>query len=381
MIPYGRQSINDDDIHAVVEVLKSDFLTQGNCVTEFEQALCRYTGARYGTVVNSATSALHLACLGLGVNHNSLVWTSPISFVASANCARYCGAQVDFVDIDYRTHNMDAAKLAHKLAQANATQQPLPDVVIVVHMAGLSCDMEAIHSLSKTYGFKIIEDASHAIGGRYQHNAIGCGDFSDACIFSFHPVKIITTGEGGALMCNDAALHEKVQRLRSHGITRDPALMGEQAPWYYQQLELGFNYRMTDVQCALGMSQLQRIDQFIERRRQLARQYYEALKDTNLILPNVDGSEYSAWHLYIVKMGDFGPSRRLVYDSLIQAGVGVNVHYIPIYKQPDYQALGFNERYCDTAEWYYQQCLTLPLHPALSDDEFNQVVTTLRSLL
>ncbi len=381
MISYGRQAINDDDIESVIEVLKSDFLTQGALVGKFEEALCHYTGARYGTVVNSATSALHLACLALDVDHNSLVWTSPISFVASANCARYCGAQVDFVDIDYRTHNIDVAKLEAKLAQAQATRQPLPDVIIAVHMAGLSCDMEAIYNLSKIYGFKIIEDASHAIGGKYQHNPIGCGDFSHACVFSFHPVKIITTGEGGALLCNDEAMHHRVQRLRSHGVTRDPAVMGAQAPWYYQQVELGYNYRMTDMQCALGLSQLNRIDDFIERRRQLAREYYQCLNDTNLVLPNVEGSEYSAWHLYIVKTGDFGVDRRALYDGLIQAGVGVNVHYIPIYKQPDYQSLGFAHDYCETAEIYYQQCLTLPLHPSLSEQDFNHVVSTLRQLL
>lgn len=384
MISYGRQSINEQDIEAVNQVLNSDFLTQGDMVTTFESALCSMTTADHCSVTNSATSALHLACMALDVSTGSLVWTSPISFVASSNCALYCGATVDFVDIDYHTHNISIEALRIKLDALDKAGRKLPDVLIVVHMAGLSCDMKAISELSIQYGFRIIEDASHGIGASYQGKPVGACEYSDLCIFSFHPVKIITTGEGGAVLTNRKDLDEKIKRLRSHGVSRDPDLLSCTDPWYYEQFELGFNYRLTDIQSALGVSQLTRLNEFIEKRRKIARQYFEMLPHEHFELPNVGGSELSSWHLYIIKLkcaDNREASRRSIFSGMREKGVGVNVHYIPIYKQPYYQRLGFSSQYCEVAERYYQGCLTLPLHPSMTDQQFEYVVDSLRELV
>ncbi|MDK2125872.1 UDP-4-amino-4,6-dideoxy-N-acetyl-beta-L-altrosamine transaminase [Parachitinimonas caeni] len=381
MIPYGRQHIDEHDIAAVVEVLRSDWLTQGPCIERFEAALTDVTGANHAVAVSNATAALHLACMALDVGPGDLVWTSPNTFVASANCARYCGATVDFVDIEADTGNMDAQLLAQKLADA-ARHGRLPKVVIPVHFAGQSCDMAAIGELASVYGFKVIEDASHAVGGRYRQDAVGCGRFSDITVFSFHPVKIVTTGEGGAALCKDPQLAARMRRLRSHGISRDPALMqGEYAGgWYYEQLELGFNYRMTDMQAALGVSQLGRLGHFILRRRELAARYRVQLSGRGLSLPEERVDRQSAWHLYPVRLQE-AARRRQVYDLLRTANVGVNVHYIPVHLQPYYRQLGFRPGDFPVAEGYYQSAISLPLFPGLTDKDQDWVIEALTSIL
>jgi len=380
MIPYGRQSISDADIKAVVDVLKSDWLTQGPAVEQFENSVARYCGALHAVAVNSATSALHIACLAAGVGPGDILWTSPITFVASANCALYCGATVDFVDIDSRTYNMSIARLEEKLEQAERSGK-LPKVVIPVHFSGQPCEMEAIAGLANRYGFKIIEDASHAIGARYKGDPVGNCRYSDMTVFSFHPVKIVTTGEGGMVLANDAELHDRLVRLRSHGITRDPSLMTEEphGPWYYQQIELGFNYRMTDIQAALGVSQMQRLDEFVERRHELARRYDSLLSDLPLTLPWQAPERYSSFHLYVVRVN--AENRRQVFDCLRTAKIGVNVHYIPVHTQPYYRRMGFVEGMFPESERYYAEAITLPIFPGMTDAQQDRVVDTLKECL
>ncbi|WP_368205637.1 UDP-4-amino-4,6-dideoxy-N-acetyl-beta-L-altrosamine transaminase [Aeromonas sp. s5] len=362
MIPYGRQSISEADIEAVVEVLRSDFLTQGPVVPRFEQAVADYCGARFGVAVNSGTAALHIACLALGVGPGDWVWTSPISFVASANCALYCGAQVDFVDIEPDTGNMCAIELERKLVAAKA-QGCLPKVVIPVHFAGLPCDMQEIHRLGQEYGFRIIEDACHALGARYHGEPTGNGRYSDITVFSFHPVKIITTGEGGMAMANDPTLTKTMRMLRSHGITREPEdfINEPDGPWYYEQQMLGFNYRMTDIQAALGLSQMVRLEEFLTKRRTIAARYQATLPSTGLeILANREG-RLSAWHLFVIKIP--ADDRKTFFEQLRFAGLGVNVHYIPIYSQPFHHMVIKKH---PTSEIFYQQSISIPLYPDLT---------------
>jgi UDP-4-amino-4,6-dideoxy-N-acetyl-beta-L-altrosamine transaminase len=377
LIPYGRQSISEADIQAVVDVLKSDFLTQGPVVPAFEEAVATYCGAEYGVAMNSATSALHLACVALGVGPGDRVWTSPLTFVASSNAALYCGAEVDFVDVDERTHNMCPAKFEQKLDQA-AKAGTLPKVVIPVHLAGQSCDMEAIHAAASRHGVRILEDASHAIGGSYRSEPVGNCRYSDIAIFSFHPVKIVTTGEGGMAMTNDARLAELMQLDRTHGITRDPAQLvhADEGPWYYEQQRLGFNYRMTDISAALGLSQMARIDDFLARRRELAARYDEAFAELPVITPWQHPDTLSAWHLYVIRIDRrrIRRSHREVFDALREGGIGVNLHYIPVYRQPYYRALGFGQGHCPNAESYYAEAISLPMYADLAEEEQKQVV-------
>lgn len=386
MISYGRQSINEDDIAAVVEVLRGEFLTQGQQIPLFEAKIAAYCGANYAIAVNSATSALHCACLALGLGVGDYLWTTPISFVASANCALYCGAKVDFVDIDKATGNLSADALAAKLAQA-AKDGTLPKIVVVVHMTGLPADMAAIHALSQIYGFAVIEDASHAIGASYQGEMIGNCRYSDCVVFSFHPVKLITTGEGGMVLTNRQGLSQRLQLLRSHGITRDPSQMqGEpEGAWYYQQITLGYNYRMTDMQAALGISQLKRLPEFIAKRRAIAAYYDLALHDLPVSLPWRGEGYESAWHLYVIRCPsqEKNPkaNRNQLFQDMRQADIGVNVHYIPIHRQPYYQAMGFQAGMFPHAEAYYQEALTLPLYPDLSQDQQDYVIAELRRRL
>ena len=380
MIPYGRQDISQDDIDAVIEVLRSDWLTQGPKVPKFEQQVASYCGARHAVAVNSATSALHIACMALDVGPGDIVWTSPNTFVASANCARYCGAEVDFVDIDPNTWNLCPVKLAEKLAEAEKNHH-LPKVVIPVHLCGQSCDMAAIHALSQQYGFRIIEDASHAIGGRYRNEPVGNCRYSDITVFSFHPVKIITTAEGGMAMTQDPELAERMSRLRTHGITKDPAQMQNTrtGPWYYEQLELGYNYRMTDLQAALGISQLQRLDAFVAKRNELAQRYNALLGDLPLRLPQVIDDAYSAWHLYSVRLrlDEIKRTHREVFEALREAGIGVNLHYMPVHLQPYYQGLGFRAETFPEAEAYGRDAISLPMYPGLTEDQQEFIATKL----
>ncbi len=380
MIPYGRQNISQDDIDAVIEVLRSDFLTQGPLVPEFEKVVAGYCGAKHAVAVNSATSALHIACLALGVGPGDLVWTSPITFVASANCARYCGADVDFIDIDPDTYNMSMDRLAEKLEQAKQ-QGRLPKVVIPVHLAGQACEMHKLHSLSIQYGFRIIEDASHAIGGSYQGEKIGSCRYSDITVFSFHPVKIITTGEGGIAVTNDAVLVKQMARLRSHGITRYPSEMTHppDGSWYYQQIELGFNYRMTDIQAALGISQIRRLDDFVAERHAIAALYEELLNDTPVTRPWQHPDCHSALHLYIVRVQEsrMNYSHREVFERMRADGIGVNLHYIPVYRQPYYERMGFRPDDFPEAEHYYSEAISVPIYPGLTADQQREVVMRL----
>ena len=384
MIPYGRQDINQQDIDAVVDVLQSDFLTQGPKVPLFEKALTDYTGAAYAVAVNSATSALHLACLALDVGPGDYVWTSPVTFVASANCALYCGAQVDFVDIDEKTYNLCPLALEQKLIQAEQKGM-LPKVVVAVHLCGQPCDMAAISRLAERYGFRVIEDASHAIGGQYQNQPIGSGRHSDITIFSFHPVKIITTAEGGAALTNSSVLAEKLILLRSHGITRDPTQMTREpdGPWYYQQIALGFNYRMTELQAALGVSQMQRLDQFVARRHELANRYNELLADLPLTTPWQNPDGYSGLHLYVIRLQleNINKTHRQIFEALREQGIGVNLHYIPVHLQPFYQAMGFCNGDFPLAERYYQQAISLPMYHTLTEEQQDSVVQAVTDAL
>jgi UDP-4-amino-4,6-dideoxy-N-acetyl-beta-L-altrosamine transaminase len=383
-IPYGRQDINADDIQRVIEVLQSDWLTQGSAVNRFEQAVADYCGVKYAIAVSSATAALHIACLAVNLGDQDYLWTSPNTFVASANCGLYCGAKVDFVDIDPRTYNLSIDQLEQKLAKA-AHLGCLPKVLVPVHFAGQSCEMDKIAALSQQYGFKVIEDASHAIGGKYRGKAIGCCEFSDLAVFSFHPVKIITTGEGGMVLTNREDLYEKLIRLRSHGITRNPDLMqGEShGAWYYQQLELGFNYRMTDIQAALGVSQMQRLDEFISRRRFLAQQYDHLLQDLPLTLPWQHPETNSSWHLYVIRLnlGKLNKTHRQVFEELRQAGIGVNLHYIPVHMHPYYQNIGFKQGDFLESENYYQEAISIPMYYGLSKEDQNRVIVNLQAVL
>ena len=385
MIPYGRQDISQADIDVVVEVLRSDWLTQGPMIPRFEKEVAEYTGASHAVAVNSATSALHIACLALGVGKGDVVWTSPITFVASANCALYCGAEIDFVDIDPLTYNLSVEQLKEKLIEAKKIGK-LPKVVIPVHLCGQPCDMAGIYTLSQQYGFKIIEDASHAIGGKYKDVPIGSCRYSDITIFSFHPVKIITTGEGGMAVTNDAKLARHLSMLRSHGISsakEDMAIRPEHEIWNYQQIDLGYNYRITDIQAALGISQLQRIDDFIIKRHEIARRYNQLLADLSVVIPVQSSESYSSYHLYVIRL-DFAESdksQHQVYNALRKAGIGINVHYIPVYRQPYYELLGFNAGYCPEAERYFSSAITLPIYPGLSCDDQDLVVKSLKEAL
>lgn len=381
-ILYGRQDINQDDIDAVVAVLRSEFLTQGPAVGAFEQAVADYCGAQYAVAVNSATSALHIACLALGVGKGDSVWTTPITFVASANCALYCGATVDFVDIDPRTYNLSVECLAEKLDLAEKTGD-LPKVVIPVHLCGQPCDMAGIHALSQQYGFKIIEDASHAIGGKYKNEPIGNGHYSDITVFSFHPVKIITSGEGGMAVTNDAQLAKQLRLLRSHGITSTAADMQPrpaQEIWNYQQIDLGFNYRMTDIQAALGLSQMQRLNEFVSRRHAIAKRYDQLLSTLSVRTPWQQTDSYSGYHLYVIrlKLDEISKTHRQVYEAMLAAEILVNLHYIPVYRQPYYERMGFGVGYCPQAEQYYSEALSIPLYPGLTSAQQDRVVTVIR---
>lgn len=380
MIPYGRQSISDADVKAVVDTLQSDFLTQGPAIPAFEEALAKYCKVPYAIAVNSATSALHIACLALDVKAGDRVWTSPISFVASANCALYCGAKVDFVDVEPDTGLMSVKALAAKLQQA-AANNTLPKVLIPVHLAGHSCAMQQIATLCQPYGIRIIEDASHAIGGSYQQNKIGSCQFSDITVFSFHPVKIITTAEGGAALTKDMALAARMQLLRSHGITRNPDDMTEvsHGPWYYQQIDLGLNYRMTDLQAALGLSQLKRLDIFVNQRIDAVANYSALLQNLALDLPQECSTGQSSWHLYIVRLHDEN-LRLSTFETLRAAGIGVNVHYIPIHTQPYYQKLGFQWGDFPQAEYFYSRIISLPLYADLTQKSQDYVASVLKKI-
>jgi UDP-4-amino-4,6-dideoxy-N-acetyl-beta-L-altrosamine transaminase len=381
-IPYGRQNINKEDIQAVVEVLKSDFITQGPVVPAFETTVASYCGAQHSVAVNSGTSALHIACLALGVGKGDVVWTTPITFVASANCALYCGAQVDFVDIDSRTYNLSVEQLAEKLAHAEKNGK-LPKVLIAVHLCGQPCDMAGIQALSQQYGFKVIEDASHAIGGKYRGEPIGNSLYSDISVFSFHPAKIITTGEGGMALTNDAQLAKQLRLLRSHGITSDVADMHPQPPeetWNYQQIGLGFNYRMTDILAALGLSQLQRLDEFVAKRHIIAKRYDQMLSSLPVVTPWQHTDGYSGFHLYVIrlKLDKIKKTHRQVYEALRASGILVNLHYIPVYRQPHYANFGFEAGYCPEAEQYYAEAVSIPIYPGLTETEQDQVVAALK---
>lgn len=383
MIPYGRQSISEADISAVVAVLRSDFLTQGPAVERFERALAQACDAPHAVAVANATAGLHLACLALGLGPGDALWTSPNTFLASANCGRYCGAEVDFVDIDPRTYNLDVTALAKKLAATPAARRP--KVVVPVHFAGQAPDLVGLARLAREYGFRVIEDASHAVGARYQGQPVGCGEHSDFTIFSFHPVKIITTGEGGAILTRNPELAARVARLRSHGMVRDPAAMTEptHGPWYYQQQELGWNYRLTDLQAALGASQLERLGTFVQRRRQLAERYGRLLAPLPVELPWQHPDTESAFHLYVIRLqlGRIRRTHRQVFEELRAQGIGVQLHYIPVHLQPYYRDRGFQSGDFPVAEAYYQEAISLPLYADLTDAQQDQVVAVLIGIL
>jgi UDP-4-amino-4,6-dideoxy-N-acetyl-beta-L-altrosamine transaminase len=381
MIPYGRQDISEADIQAVVDVLKSDFLTQGPAVPAFEKAVADYCDAHYAFAVNSATSALHIACLSLGVGKGDLVWTSPITFVASANCALYCGADVDFVDIDPATYNMSVSVLEEKLEKADKAGR-LPKVVIPVHLAGQSCEMDKIHALGQKYGFRIIEDASHAIGGKYKGKAIGGCQYSDITVFSFHPVKIITTGEGGMCLTNEPQLAISLNRYRSHGIVRQASEMthAPDGSWYYQQIDLGYNYRMTDIQAALGLSQMKRLDEFVAARHAIAIRYNEFLNEDWIELPWQHPDTYSGLHLYIIRIKKNKQSitHRQLFEKLRTAGVLVNLHYIPVYSHPYYESIGYDRKEFPQAESYYSEAISIPMFATLTESEQQFVVDSIK---
>ncbi|MBS7691510.1 UDP-4-amino-4,6-dideoxy-N-acetyl-beta-L-altrosamine transaminase [Pseudomonas lalucatii] len=384
MIPYGRQDITQADIDAVVGVLQSDFLTQGPMVPRFEQGVAMHVGAKHAVAVNSATSALHIACLALGLGPGDRLWTTPVTFVASANCGLYCGAEVDFVDIDPHTYNLCPLALERKLEQAERGGK-LPKVVVPVHLCGQPCDMQAIRALSKRYGFRIIEDASHAIGGRYRGEFIGNCRYSDITVFSFHPVKIITTAEGGMALTNDVELANRMALLRSHGITRDPAQMTHEAdgPWYYQQVDLGFNYRMTELQAALGVTQLERLDLYVARRHELARRYDQLLAGLPVTTPWQHPDSYSGLHLYVVRLqlDKLRTGHRQLFESLREKGIGVNLHYIPVHTQPYYQRMGFGAGDFPQAEAYYREAISLPMFQTMTLEQQDSVVATIEKSL
>lgn len=381
MIYYGHQHITEKDIQAVERVLHSDWLTQGPAIEAFEKKVANYCGAKYAVAVTNATSALHIACKAAGLGEDDVLWTSPITFTASANCGRYCGADVDFVDIDDKNYNMSVAELQHKLE----TAVKKPKVVIPVHLAGQSCDMESIKALADEYGFKIIEDASHATGADYKNTKVGSCCYSDMTVFSFHPVKIVTTGEGGIVLTNNKELYEKLKLYRSHGITRDSDLMTQEAdgPWYYQQIELGFNYRMTDMQAALGCSQMDSLDDFVARRRYLVKRYNEKLKDLPLRTPYQDEDTNPSWHIYIIRV-DFTKvklSKKEIFARMKDRGIVLNLHYIPVHTQPYYQKLGFQKGDFPVSEKYYEEAITLPLYYDLTDEQQDEVIEALKEVL
>lgn len=378
MIPYGKQEITQNDIDAVINVLKSDFLTQGPKVPEFEHQICSYTGAKFGVATNSATSALHIACLALGLGRGDILWTSPITFVASANCGVYCGAAVDFVDIDPTTYNLCPNALEQKLKIAKINNQ-LPKVVMPVHLCGRSCEMAKIKQLSNEYGFSIIEDASHAIGGKYRNSPIGSCKYSDITVFSFHPVKIITSAEGGIAVTNNSKLTDSMHLYRSHGITKKPSQMTQinDDPWYYQQIDIGFNYRMTELQAALGISQLQRLDDFVAKRHAIAKRYNDLLSDLPIIIPAPEEDSYSGLHLYVIQVLS-AKSRRLIFDKLREKNIGVNVHYIPVHTQPYYRKRGFKTGDFPAAENYYSKAISIPMFHHISDQQQDFVVTAIK---
>ncbi|MCC4264615.1 UDP-4-amino-4,6-dideoxy-N-acetyl-beta-L-altrosamine transaminase [Oceanimonas baumannii] len=384
MIPYGRQDITQADINALIEVLQSDFLTQGPKVPLFEQTVASKVGARHALAVNSATSALHIACLALDLGKNDWLWTTPVTFVASANCGLYCGAQVDFVDIDPRTYNLCPKQLESKLVEAERKGK-LPKVLVAVHLCGQPCDMQAIHALSQRFDFKVIEDASHAIGGKYQGEYIGNGRYSDITVFSFHPVKIITTAEGGMALTNDDALAERMNLGRSHGVTRDQNLMTHDpdGPWYYQQVALGYNYRMTELQAALGISQMERLDAFITRRHELAKRYDELLQNLPVITPWQHPDSYSGLHLYVIRLelDKLNKSHRQVFEQLREQGIGVNLHYIPVHTQPYYREMGFQPADFPHAMSYYSEAISLPMFQGLTNQQQDQVIQALSAVL
>lgn len=384
MIPYGRQDISQQDINAVTDVLTSDFLTQGPQVPLFEQAVMNVCHARYAVAVNSATSALHIACLALGLKEGDWLWTTPNTFVASANCGLYCGAQVGFVDIDPSTYNLCVKELEKKLIVAEREER-LPKIVVPVHFSGQPCDMEAIHTLSKRYGFKTIEDASHAIGGKYKGEPIGNCKYSDITVFSFHPVKIVTSAEGGMAMTNNSKLAENLALLRSHGITRDESLMQNSidGPWYYEQIDLGFNYRMTDLQAALGVSQMDRLQSFVAERHELAQRYNHLLEDLPVTTPFQHPDSYSGMHLYVIRLqlDKIKRTHLEVFQGMRDAGILVNLHYIPVHMHPFYQKMGFEVGQFPQAEQYYKEAISLPMFPLLTEDQQNKVVATLKNQL
>jgi UDP-4-amino-4,6-dideoxy-N-acetyl-beta-L-altrosamine transaminase len=384
VIPYGKQDINQADIDSVVNVLQSDFLTQGPQVPLFEKTVSDYCGADYGVAVNSSTSGLHIACLALGLGKGDWLWTSPNTFVASANCGLYCGAKVDFVDIDPKTYNLSTNELEKKLIQAKKDNK-LPKILIPVHFAGQSCDMKKISFLSKEYGFSIIEDAAHGIGGKYLERSIGSCQYSDITVFSFHPVKIITTAEGGMATTNNLNLANKMRLLRSHGITRDSRMMtgGHHGDWFYQQIDLGFNYRMTDLQAALGISQISRLDEFVEKRHKCKELYDHLLRDLPIIIPFQDQDTYSAMHLYPIKLllEKIDKSRDQIFNEMRENGVGVNVHYIPIHFHPFYERKGFKKGDFKESESYYKSVITIPLFPGLTSEIQNDIFAKLKKIL
>ncbi len=385
MIPYGKQEVTQQDIDSVVSVLKSDFLTQGPQVPLFENAIKTAVNCEYALAVNSATSALHIACLALDVGKGDVVWTTPITFVASANCALYCGADVDFVDIDAETYNLSPKLLEQKLKHAKQNNLALPKVVIPVHLCGQPCEMDKIYALGQEYGFAIIEDASHAIGGKYKGKPIGNCEYSDITVFSFHPVKIVTTAEGGVATTNSQKLFQKLELLRSHGITREPELLKNESHggWYYEQIDLGFNYRMTEMQAALGASQMLRLHDFVARRNELADKYDVLLADLPIIVPKQHVDSYSGRHLYVIllELEKINLSHKEVFEKLRENGVGVNLHYIPVHTQPYYEGLGFSKGQFPLSESYYQGAISIPLFHAMTDAQLSEVVSTLKNIL
>ncbi len=384
MIPYAKQSISEQDIEAVNEVLRSDFITQGPVISQFEEAVAKYCGAKFAIAVSHGTAALHLACLALEVRVGDIVWTSPNSFVASANCAIYCNAEVDFIDIDPDTYNICIDSLTLKLQQAEKDNR-IPKVIIPVHFSGQPCDMKALKSLSKKYGFLIIEDAAHALGAEYTDQKVGSCAYSELTIFSFHPAKMITSGEGGMIMTNNPQLADKIKRLSTHGITRETGLMTEESHggWYYQQLDLGYNYRITDIQAALGLSQLRCLDEFISKRKKLAERYNHQLQSLPLTMPWQNPEAQSSWHLYVIRLNlkQLKIDRKSVFEQLRQAGIGVHVHYIPIHTQPFYQERGFRQGDFPESESYYQEALTLPLFTDLTEEQVDFISHKISDIL
>jgi len=384
MIPYGKHSVSNEDIQSVVDVLKSDYITQGKMVSDFENEICRYTGASFGTAVNSGTSALHISCLALGLGKGDWLWTSAITFVASANCGLYCGASVDFVDIHKDTWNICTDKLATKLEIAEKTGK-LPKILVVVHFCGLPCDMEEIHVLSIKYGFHIVEDACHALGGKYQAEPIGNCRYSDVTVFSFHPVKAITTGEGGMVVTSNKDIADKMNLLRTHGITRQPELMAGEihGPWYYEQIELGYNYRMTDIQAVLGLSQLKRLNEFVSKRHKIARRYNTDLENLPVQLPYMSDDRYSGMHIYVIRLNldKCKKTHRQIFECFRKQGIGVNLHYIPLHMQPYHKKSNRTFDDLKEAERYYEEAITLPLFPTMSDEDYDTVISVTRNCI